>query len=76
MSTFKDCVYFLFKGSLNIPDYRYLLIGRVQYLYTKEHAVEYRNLQVLIDLYNSLISEWYRCELEIEMVSHWKLSSP
>ena len=28
------------KGSLNIPEYRCLLIGRVQYLYTTEHAVE------------------------------------
>ena len=31
---------FVFKGSLNIPEYRCLLIGRVQYLYTIEHAVE------------------------------------
>ena len=31
---------FVSKGSLNIPDYRYLLIGRVQYLYTLKHAVE------------------------------------
>ena len=31
---------FLFKGSLNIPEYRGLLIGRVQYLYTIEHAME------------------------------------
>ena len=28
------------KGSLNIPEYRCLLIGRVQYLYTIEHSVE------------------------------------
>ena len=28
------------KGSLNIPEYRCLLIGRVKYLYTIEHAVE------------------------------------
>ena len=28
------------KGSLNIAEYRCLLIGRVQYLYTIEHAVE------------------------------------
>ena len=28
------------KGSLNIPEYRCLLIGCVQYLYTIEHAVE------------------------------------
>jgi len=33
-------LHFLFKGSLNIPEYRSLLIGRVQYLYTIEHAVE------------------------------------
>ena len=26
------------KGSLNIPEYRCLLSGRVQYLYTTEHA--------------------------------------
>ena len=31
---------FVSKGSLNIPEYRRLLIGRVQYLYTIEHAVE------------------------------------
>ena len=31
---------FLSKGSLNIPEYRCLLIGRVQYLYTIKHAVE------------------------------------
>ena len=31
---------FLFKGSLNIPEYRCLLIGHVQYLYTIEHSVE------------------------------------
>ena len=31
---------FLSKGSLNIPEYRCLLIGRVQCLYTIEHAVE------------------------------------
>ena len=30
---------FVSKGSLNIPEYRCLLIGRVQYLYTIEHAV-------------------------------------
>ena len=31
---------FVSKGSLNIPEYRCLLIGRVQYEYTIEHAVE------------------------------------
>ena len=31
---------FVSKESLNIPEYRCLLIGRVQYLYTIEHAVE------------------------------------
>ena len=31
---------FVSKGSLNIPEYRCLLIGCVQYLYTIEHAVE------------------------------------
>ena len=31
---------FVFKGSLNIPEYRCLLIGRLQYLYTIEHAME------------------------------------
>ena len=31
---------FVSKGSLNIPEYRCLLIGRVQCLYTIEHAVE------------------------------------
>ena len=31
---------FVSKGSLNIPEYRCLLIGRVKCLYTIEHAVE------------------------------------
>ena len=31
---------FISKGSLNIPEYRCLLIGRLQYLYIIEHAVE------------------------------------
>ena len=31
---------FVSKGSLNIPEYRCLLIGRVQYLYTIEPALE------------------------------------
>ena len=33
-------LYFVSKGSLIIPEYRCLLIGRVQYLYTIEHALE------------------------------------
>ena len=37
---FLKILHFLFKGSLIIPEYRCLLIGRVQYLYTIEHAVE------------------------------------
>ena len=37
---FLKILHFLFKGSLNIPEYRCLLIGRVQFLYTIEHAVE------------------------------------
>ena len=35
---FLKILHFLFKGSLNIPEFRCLLIGRVQYLYTTEHA--------------------------------------
>ena len=45
-------LYFLSKGSLNIPEYRCLLIGRVQYLYTIEHAVEnmaYHRFQLISD---------------------------
>ena len=38
-SLFLKILCFIFKGSLNIPEYRWLLIGRVQYLYTIEHAV-------------------------------------
>ena len=37
---FLKILHFLFKGSLNIPEYRCLLIGRVQYLYTIEHDAE------------------------------------
>ena len=36
---FEDFV-FRIERILNIPEYRCLLIGRVQYLYTTEHAVE------------------------------------
>ena len=39
-SRFLKILCFVSKGSLNIPEYRCLLIGRVQYLYTIEHAVE------------------------------------
>ena len=37
---FLKILYFVSKGFLNIPEYRCLLIGRVQYLYTIEHALE------------------------------------
>ena len=37
---FLKILHFLFNGSLNIPEYRCLLIGHVQYLYTIEHAVK------------------------------------
>ena len=33
-------LHFLFQGSISIPEYRCLLIVRVQYLYIIEHAVE------------------------------------
>ena len=39
-SLFLKILYFLSKESLNIPEYRCLLIGLVHYLYTIEHAVE------------------------------------
>jgi len=51
---FLNILNFVFKGSLNIPEYRCLLIGRVQYLYTMEHAVKniayYRCLTVSVSL--------------------------
>ena len=50
---------FLSKGSLNIPEYRCLLIGRVQYLYTIEHAVEnfaYHRFQSISVTLLSLVS--------------------
>ena len=37
-SLFLKILCFVIKGTLNIPEYRCLLIGRVQYLYTIEHA--------------------------------------
>ena len=46
------------KGSFNIPEYRCLLIGRVQYLYTVEHAVE--NIEYFssaIDLFSQRYKE-------------------
>ena len=39
-SLFLKILYFVSKESLNYPEYRCLLIGRVQYLYTIKHAVE------------------------------------
>ena len=39
-SLFLKILCFVSKGSLNIPEYRCLLIGRVQSLYTIEHVVE------------------------------------
>ena len=39
---------FLSKGSLNIPEYRCLLIGRVQYVYTIEHAIYSIYLLILL----------------------------
>jgi len=40
LSLFLKILCFVLKGYLNIPEYRCLLIGRVQYLYTIEHCVE------------------------------------
>ena len=39
-SLFLKILCFVSKVSLNIPEYRCLLIGRAQYLYTIEYAVE------------------------------------
>ena len=39
-SLFLKIFYFVSKGSLNFSEYRFLLFGRVQYLYIIEHAVE------------------------------------
>ena len=39
-SLFLIILCFVSEGSLNIPEYRCLLIGRVQYLYIIEHTVE------------------------------------
>ena len=36
----KKILCFVSKGSLNIPEYRFLLRGRVLYLYTIEYALE------------------------------------
>ena len=51
---------FVSKGSLNIPEYRYFLIGRVQYLYTIEHAVEniayYRFQSIFVTLLSLLLT--------------------
>ena len=55
------------KGFLNIPEYRCLLIGRVQYLYTIEHVVEniaYHRFQSISVTLLSLI--WpLNCTVEI-----------
>ena len=62
---FLNIVHFVFKGSLNIPEYRCLLIGRVQYLYTMEHAVKniayYRCLTISVSLLSLALSDlqWY-----------------
>ena len=39
-SLFLKILCFVSKGSLNIPEYRCLMIGLVQYMYTNKHAVE------------------------------------
>ena len=51
----------LSKGSLNIPEYSCLLIGRVQYMYTIEHVVEniaYHRLQSISVTLLSLVWEF------------------
>ena len=65
-SLFFKILCFVPKGSLNIPEYRCLLIGRVQYLYTIEHAVEniaYHRIQLisvtLLSLLTTVVSSIY-----------------
>ena len=52
---------FVSKRSLNIPEYRCLLIGRVQYLYTIEHAVKniayHRFQSISVTLLSLFLSE-------------------
>ena len=59
---FLKFVCFVSKESLNIPEYRCLPIGRVQYLYTIEHAVEniaYHKFQSISVTLLSLVSGVY-----------------
>ena len=64
-SIFENFV-FIYKGSINIPGYKCLLIGRVQYLYTIEPAVEniaYHRIQLisvtLLSLLTTVVSSIY-----------------
>ena len=68
-SLFLKILYFVSKGSLNIPEYRCLLISRLQYLYTIEHAVEniaYHRFQsisvtlISVDFYFKLLFICYK----------------
>ena len=67
--------YCLYKGSLNIPEYRCLLIGRVQSLYTIEHAVEniayYRCYSIsvtLLSLDQTILKYYYQIAPEDDIV--------
>ena len=61
-SLFLKIFCFVPKGSVTIPEYRCLLIGRVQNLYTIEHAVEniaYFRFQLIYVTLLSLVQNIY-----------------
>ena len=65
-SLFLKILCFVSKGSLNIPKYRCLLIGRVQYLYAIEHTVEnvaYHRFQSISVTLLSLLLTVYIAEM-------------
>ena len=57
-SLFLKILCFVSKGSLNIPEYRCLLIGCVQYLYTIEHTVQY--LYTIEHAVENITNHWFQ----------------
>ena len=76
---FFKILYFLSNGYLNIPEYRRLLnlIGRVQYLYIIEHAVENINYHRFQSISVTLLSLDFPLHCRVDILScfkqiHWR----
>ena len=62
-SLFSKIFCFVSKGSFNIPESRCLLICRVQYLYTIEHAVENIAYHTVKPLIKNTSKEFIKCRI-------------